>query len=173
MKKFPSFQEIPPPKGPAIEAVHLFLLTDRMHRRAIEANLSALGIHRSQHRLLLHLQRCGGTASQKELADLLQISPAAVAVTVKKLENNRLLRRAVSSIDGRRKGLEITPLGQEVLERSYRAFSETDELMMRGISPTEQKNMIDLFLRMQKNLQACFPEKEEEAVTEDKEDTNE
>lgn len=160
MKKTLSFAELSFPKGPAIEAVHLFIATDRMHRRAIEANLSALGIHRSQHRLLLHLARCGGAASQKELASYLQISPAAVTVTVKKLEQNKLLRRTVSKEDGRCKGLIITPRGQEVLERSYQAFSETDEIMMRGISEEEQKNMIDLFLRMQENLQALLPERE-------------
>ena len=164
MKKTPSFPEIPPPKGPTIEAVHLFLLTDRMHRRAIEANLSALGIHRSQHRLLLHLARRGGAASQKELAGCLQISPAAVAVTVKKLEKNKLLRRTVSKEDGRCKGLVLTPLGEEVLERSYQAFTETDKIMMRGISEEEQEKMIGLFLRMQENLQALLPEREDEGA---------
>ncbi len=170
MKKAPSFRDIPPPKPPAIEAVHLFLLTDRMHRRAIEANLSALGIHRSQHRLLLHLARCGGAASQKELADLLQISAAAVAVTVKKLEKNQLLRRTVSKEDSRCKGLVITPLGKEVLERSYQAFSETDAIMMRGISDEEQKNMIGLFLRMQENLASLLPEREGDAPISPKEE---
>ncbi len=170
MEKTSSFPEIPPPKGPTIEAVHLFLLTDRMHRRAMEANLSALGIHRSQHRLLLHLARCGGAASQKELASYLQISPAAVTVTVKKLEKNKLLRRTVSKEDGRCKGLLITPLGKEVLERSYQAFSETDEIMMRGISEEEQKNMIGLFLRMQENLQSLLPERESESQTVSKEE---
>lgn len=168
-----SFKEITLPKGPTIEAVHLFLLTDRMHRRAIEANLSALGIHRSQHRLLLHLSRCGGAASQKELAGYLQISPAAVAVTVKKLEKNKLLRRTVSKEDGRCKGLVITPLGKEVLERSYQAFSKTDEIMMRGISEEEQKNMIGLFLRMQENLRTLLPERESEEKTVSKENFTE
>lgn len=170
MNKEFSFGEIPPPKGPTIEAVHLFLLTDRMHRRAIEANLSALGIHRSQHRLLLHLARCGGVASQKELASCLEISAAAVAVTVKKLEKNQLLRRTVSKTDNRCKVLMITPLGKEVLERSYQAFLKTDEIMMRGISEKEQQNMIGLFQRMQENLRTLLPERESEAQKVSKEE---
>ena len=67
------------------EVCGMFMKTDRLHRKAFEGLVSRLGIHRSQHIMLMHLAKDEGT-SQKALAEHLQISDAAVAVTIKKLE---------------------------------------------------------------------------------------
>ena len=69
----------------ANEAIGLFLCTDRLHRKIVEKRLEELKLHRSQHMMLMHLSRFKRTVSQKELAGSLSITPAAAAVSVKKL----------------------------------------------------------------------------------------
>ncbi|MBQ2719385.1 MAG: MarR family transcriptional regulator [Clostridia bacterium] len=132
--------------------IHSFLHTDRLHRAAIERALADLGIHRSQHRLLMHLQRAEGRLSQKRLAEELDISPAAVAVTLRKLEQGGYLRRTADEGDARCKTIEITPLGKEVLRRGRSAFTEVDLLMFSDFSEEELSLFSSLLSRMRAAL---------------------
>lgn len=79
-----------------------FILTDRMHRRLFESKMAGIGIHRSQHRVLMYLfKHLPDAPSQKELAEHFDISPAAIAVTLKKLENAGYITRAALENDNR------------------------------------------------------------------------
>ena len=64
-----------------------FILTDRMHRRLFENRTAVMGVHRSQHRILMYLAKRNEAPAQKEIAEQFDVSPAAVAVTLKKLED--------------------------------------------------------------------------------------
>lgn len=59
-------------------AVDMMIRTDRMHKSMIDSRVKEIGIHRTQHRILMHLARCDKLPSQKELAERLDITPAAV-----------------------------------------------------------------------------------------------
>ena len=56
--------------------IRLFICTDRMHKAYVDRFISELGIHRSQHMILMYLARCEKTPSQKELAQHFDVSPA-------------------------------------------------------------------------------------------------
>lgn len=113
------------------EVMQSFFYTDRMHRQAIEARLAAFGLHRSQHRLLVHLQKSGGALSQKDLASAFDVSPAAIAVTLKKLECAGYVERCPAQADCRRKEIRLTPKGSMILDKTVRSFCEVDSLMFR------------------------------------------
>ena len=72
--------------GPYYLAVHSIIRVMRRHHACIERRVADLDIHHSQHRLLLHLARFESIPSQKEIAETMGISPAAVAATLKRLE---------------------------------------------------------------------------------------
>ena len=55
----------------------------RMQHRIIEARVRRLGIHPSQHILLMHLSQMGRFPSQTQIAQELDVSPASVARTLK------------------------------------------------------------------------------------------
>ena len=55
----------------------------RMQHRIIEARVRSLGIHPSQHILLMRLSDMGRFPSQAQIAEELDISPASVARTLK------------------------------------------------------------------------------------------
>ncbi len=119
------------------ETVHTLFRTMRLHRAAIERTLSDLGIHHSQHRMLVHLCRHGGRVAQRTLSAEFDISPAAVAVTLRKLEERGLIRRTAEGEDGRCKTVAITEAGEELLRVSHGAFTAVDLAMFASLSEEE------------------------------------
>ncbi len=143
--------------------IHDFLYTDRLHRAAIERAISELGIHRSQHRMLMHLHRAGGRLSQRALAEELDISPAAVAVTLGKLERAGYIRREPDTADGRRKTIAVTPEGEALLCASRSAFAEVDLAMFSALSDEEIALLSSMLKRLQGALRQGEPQGEAEA----------
>lgn len=138
--------------------IHEFLHTDRLHRAAIERALADLGVHRSQHRMLVHLHRHGGSMAQSELASELDISPAAVAVTLRKLESAGYICRSTDGRDSRKKIIALTPEGDELLRVSYSAFTEVDLAMFSGLSAEELAAFSSMLARMRTCLQEHLAE---------------
>lgn len=114
-------------------AIHLV----RLHHRLCEKRLQDLPIHRSQHLLLMHLSHCKEPPSQKEIAEHLEISPAAVTATLKKLHAEGYIIRASVANDNRMNEIVITEKGRSVIEESRKIFDEIDAKMYHGISSEE------------------------------------
>ena len=129
----------------------MFMKTDRLHRKAFEGLVSRLGIHRSQHIMLMHLAKDEGT-SQKALAEHLQISDAAVAVTIKKLEAGGYIEKLASEKDGRYNNIKITGKGREIVSASEKFFTAVDLAMTKGISDEMLECFVLCLEMMQKNL---------------------
>ena len=66
--------------------MYKFLAVLKLHNALVENKISNLGLHRSQHQMLLTI-KYNDHICQKDLAGHLEISPAAAAVTLKKLES--------------------------------------------------------------------------------------
>ena len=140
----------------------MFMKTDRLHRKAFEGLVSRLGIHRSQHIMLMHLAKDEGT-SQKALAEHLQISDAAVAVTIKKLEAGGYIEKCANAKDSRYNDIKITGKGREIVSASELFFSNVDAAMIKGISAEMLDNFVSCLEIMQKNLyELCDGEAKEE-----------
>ena len=74
---------------------------NRLHRKAIETAVDDIGIHRSRHQVLMNLaKRC--FASQKEIAEHLGITQAAMTVSLTKLERDGLISRNFNHRKGKR-----------------------------------------------------------------------
>lgn len=133
------------------ETVGLMLCTARIHRNHCERFVSSLGVHDSQHRVLMYLSD-KTASSQKEIAAAFHVSSAAIAVTLKKLENGGFIRRVQEKDDMRQNRIEITKSGLEVVNRSKNFFEDLDKKMFEGISDTERETFISCLEKMQKNL---------------------
>ena len=99
-----------------------FLRTDRFHRCAAESQVKKLGIHRSQHMMLMHLAHCTQPPTQAELAKAFEISPAAVTVTLQKLEKAGFVTRTEADGNSRAKYIAITPAGMDIVHRSWELY---------------------------------------------------
>ncbi len=128
---------------------------NRNMKRCVEKKVAGTGVFRSQHKLLMTLgnhQDC----SQTELAEKLEISPAAVAVSLKKMEKSGYISRQCDSRDNRVNQIVITEKGQDMIHRSVEYFQEIDENMLKGFSEQELQELNGLLVRMLQNGEAYY-----------------
>lgn len=133
------------------EPVGMMMRTLRMHRCKCEQFLCEIGVHHTQHRVLMYLS-CNSAPSQKELAERFHVSAAAMAVTLKKLETGGFIKRATQSGDMRQNNIEITRRGREVIDMSAQFFSTLDSGMFRGITSDELDTFMRCLEKMQNNM---------------------
>ena len=138
---------------------------NRAHRAAVHARMQASGLGEVGHPLLLSiLESCGGCGrcqAQKELAELLHVSPAAVATSLKSLEKGGYIRREPSADDARRNQVILTEKGADSVRACHQVFEDVAERMLFGFSEEERELLLSLRRRMLENLQTNPEEKEE------------
>lgn len=141
-----------------------FMEARRMHRRAIGRFAADLGLHHSQHRMLMHLRYNEVIRSQKQLAEHFGVSPAAIATTLKKLEADGYIERAKSAdgLDCRNNEIIITELGRRVATDTEKYFKSVDCRAIDGFSEEEIATFVDLLDRMCKNLAEVSDKEERE-----------
>ena len=151
--------------SPLQRTIQAFIRTDITHRRAIEQWATDAGMHRSQHRMLMYLTRCEGSPSQKDIAKHFDISPAAVTVTLKKLESDGYIERGKCGecTDSRINEIKITEQGRRAAMQSRKYFQHVDGEAFKGFSPEELEEFTALLERMQENLKNIAPLPGEEA----------
>ncbi|MBQ5910428.1 MAG: winged helix-turn-helix transcriptional regulator [Clostridia bacterium] len=125
---------------------------NRMHRAVVENRMSATGIHRSQHMILMYLYRCNSKISQKDIAAHFEISAAAVAVSLKKLESGGYIKRKCAENDNRFNEIEITQKGKEIVDISHSIFEEIDAETFADITEEEKKQLVFLLDKVRENL---------------------
>ena len=124
----------------------------RMQHRIIEARVRSLGIHPSQHLLLMRLSDMGRFPSQTQIAEELDISPASVARTLKQLEAGGYIERCGSDVDGRRNEIAISRKGEEMVQRSKEIFVGLEAVRYAGFSEEELDQLEALLMREMDNL---------------------
>ena len=150
--------DIPNGSPDHFQIVMSFLRTDRFHRCAAESQEKKLGIHRSQHMMLMHLAHCQEPPTQAELAKAFEISPAAVTVTLQKLEKAGFVTRRAIDGNNRAKYIAITPAGMDIVRRSWELYKALDEAMLSGLTEDDLRKFADVLARMQDNLRSFSPE---------------
>lgn len=141
------------------QAINMMIKTDHMHRAMIESKVSSLGIHRTQHRILMHLARHDKLPSQKELAEHLDVTPAAISGALKKIENDGYVERTLGH-DNRYNELRITEKGRELVKLSKSLFCQVDSSMFEGFSDEELECYITCLEKLQANLRKQCERKE-------------
>ena len=139
--------------------VHAFISADILHRKVIEQWASDAGMHRSGHRMLMYLTKCEATPTQKDLAKHFDISPAAVAVTLKKLESDGYIERGKCGerTDSRFNEIKITERGRDAVSQSRKYFQHVDFEAFKNFSEEELELFTSLLERMQENLKSVPP----------------
>ena len=132
-------------------AVDMMIRTDHMHRAMIDGRVKEIGIHRTQHRILMHLARHGCLPSQKDLAEHLDITPAAVTGALKKIEQDGYIEKTLGK-DNRYNEIRITEKGRNVVKQTRLLFSEVDFAMFDGFSEEELAIYISCLEKLQENM---------------------
>lgn len=134
------------------QAMRQFRMADRALRRVIEKRVARTGVYRSQHQMLMNLGR-NPDCSQNELAARLDITPAAVTTTIKKLERGGYITRIVCEEDNRVNKIRVTEKGQEIIAQSIAIFDEVEAQALRGFSKEEIEQFEGFVKRICINLE--------------------
>lgn len=118
------------------QIINLFRQSDQAMKRVIGKKVEDTGIYRSQHRLLMILGK-HPDCSQRAIANKMEISPAAVAVSLKKLEKSGYITRSCDAEDNRMNHVVITDKGKKAIDQSILYFQEIEDAMFEGFSQKE------------------------------------
>lgn len=131
---------------------------NQAHRAAVQAELNAAGLEKVGHPMLVSILQSaeedpeGQCQAQRELADLLHVSPAAVANSLKCLERDGYIRREPWERDARRNRVLLTPKGAAAVEGCREVFRRVSARMMDGFSQEELTQLAQFQRRMLDNL---------------------
>ena len=139
-------------KEKLFRAIEMMIKINKLHHEMIDSRAKEIGMHQTQHRILMHLARDAKFSSQKELADRLRITPAAVTVALKKIEQDGYVERALGH-DGRYNELRITEKGRELVDRTREIFQAADTAMFENFSDEELDSYISCLSKMQSNIE--------------------
>lgn len=123
----------------------------------IDRRLEDGGIHFGQPPIL-HFLHENPNATQKDIADSLNISPASVAVSVKRMEKAGIISRATDKDDARRNNLSLTEKGEKLNEIAIRTFDLVNNAKLSSLSDDELSLMLSITKKMGKNLSLLLPE---------------
>lgn len=129
------------------ESMRLFLNVSRLHKIKTEEALDKLPSTPSQHKMLATIDQ-KKLDSQKSLSKELNISSAAVAVTLTKLEKANFIEKKQTPEDKRANGITITDAGKELLKTTKHAFQKMDEEFFKPLSDDELASFIEILRKL-------------------------
>jgi DNA-binding MarR family transcriptional regulator len=105
---------------------------------------------------MLMILGCHPEISQTELAEKLEISPAAVAVSLKKLEKAGYISRQAVESDNRVNHVAVTEKGRLTIEVSVQYFKEMENALMKDFTMEEMETLEKFFRRIILNGEAYY-----------------
>ena len=141
------------------QAVGLMIRTLRSHRCQCERQIGRLGVHHSQHRLLMNIARSKIPPTQKELADKLGVSAAAISNAIKRLEADGYVVRESVGDDMRKNTVALTDKGIKITEKSKGIFEDIDKKMFSVVTDAEFEIFCSCLYKINENMKGETDEK--------------
>jgi DNA-binding MarR family transcriptional regulator len=129
----------------------------KMHKRCLKKEMDRRGLGKVGQPMILFMLRDREVAAkcdQKGFSEALGVSPATVAVSIKRMERAGLISKGTDPNDQRRNHLSITDKGLHLIDDCIRAFQHVDAGTFKGFSEEERKHMECYYRRMIDNLMA-------------------
>lgn len=104
------------------------------------------------YRRIFHILCVHDGLTQVELAKLSQLSSPSVSAALYKMEEDGLVKRVPDSKDRRKVYVYITEKGRAEDEAIREHCRQTDEILLRGITPEEKKYVTAVLKRMLQNM---------------------
>lgn len=113
------------------------------------------GLQPGQHHVLMAIHRLtqdGQPFSQKDIARRLNITPAAVTVTLKKMEKKGMVEKTVNDKDNRYNQISLTEKGRQIVADSEKTFRYINRQTFQGFTDEELSTLDGYLRRIQQNL---------------------
>ena len=115
-----------------------------------------MGVPDSYTKIILFLARRPGE-NQKEVADFIGVTTAAVNQTVKEMVRAGYLEKQTDTNDRRYSRLFLTARGEETAQGLRAALRQADEVITAAISPEKETEMVALLDRIFRCIQEELP----------------
>jgi DNA-binding MarR family transcriptional regulator len=138
-------------ENPATQIAWKIGMIHRLHMQNIAGINENYGLHSGQLRILHTISVMNG-ATQKELADRLNITPASLAVSVKRMQKAGIVEKVADQTDLRNNRIYATEKGRRIQTDSLAEFIAFDNSLLEGFSPEEFRQLDDYLLRIQNNM---------------------
>ena len=130
----------------------LFGYCDHQVHKLMGKLLKRYDVSPMQCRTLMYLHGTDGQVNQKTLERHLMVKPSTVNGIVDRLEEKGMVRRTVSTADGRCRILALTESGRRFRDDFQDVLQHVNERLERGFSGTEKALFTDFLLRAARNL---------------------
>lgn len=106
--------------------------------RRMESNRisSDAGLYTGQLPILEYIIHHDG-CTQKEIADILSVSPASIATSTKRLQKAGLVKKQIDEENLRKNMLSVTDKGVELARKCRKSFDEFNQRLFSGFSDEE------------------------------------
>ena len=122
-----------------------------LHMQNIIGIIEEYGLHTGQPRILHTIADMNGT-TQTEIANKLKISPASLAVSIKRLQKAGLLEKVTDENDLRVNQIYLTEKGEKVQSESLADLIKSDNCLLSGFSLEEIEQLNSSLTRIYTNL---------------------
>lgn len=124
----------------------------RLHAKRVDRAMEErLGLFRGQAMLLMTLARKDGLM-HSEIAEKLEISPAAATKVIKRMEELHYVQRKSDPQDERISRVFLREEGWIEVRHIRNIFKQVDEIMVSDLTPEEQETLLSLLARVHNRL---------------------
>ncbi len=128
------------------------IYTVQTHKKYLERELEDTGVCPAQHRILMQLSD-NTNISQREIADMMRVSTATIAVSIKKLEKCGCIEKNIDNEDNRFNQIKMTAKGENIVKDSIKLFDRLDKATFDGFTEKELVILNSYLDRITDNLQ--------------------
>ena len=136
----------------------------RMYYSRIQSQLAEVGLYRGQPPILMLLYKNDGM-SQKEMARALNLSPATMTVTLKRMEKAGLVLREMDEHDQRILRVHLSERGREMCETGESRIGVVTAELLEGFTLEEQQQLNEYLGRIARNMERVVEKEPEQDKT--------
>lgn len=128
-------------------------ISNRLRRRSLKVQES-IGISGAQGNILDYIlvESVHRNVYQKEIEKEFGLRPSTATEALKLLEEKGLICRIPEKKDGRYKRIVFTQKARDVQTALRREIEESESVLLRGISVSEQRQFLEIAKKMLQNL---------------------
>ena len=137
--------------NPAPKAGLLINETSKLFHNRMRKNSEDLGFKTGYRQILRFLVHEDGV-TQVDIARNSHFTAPTVSVTLKKMEEEGLIRRKTDKNDTRRSRVFITEKGRELERKLFGKIMDCEEILVRGLSKEEEETLCALLQKVRDNM---------------------
>lgn len=116
-------------------------------RRTCGAALAEAGLTQAEHGILVCL-RDQGPLIQREIAASLALDPGDLVAYLDRLAARGVIDRVPDTRDRRRRVIDLTPAGRELLDRADTALARATRGFLEPLAPNEANHLLSALTRL-------------------------